>query len=183
MKRGVFAVGLLISGLCLPGATGGAVERAPFYADKGNLLVVRDDSGKERPVKTAADWAKRRKHILAGMQEAMGPLPDESRKVPLDVRVIEETKGPKYLLRKLSYAAEEGDRVPAYLLLPNERRGKLPAVLCLHQTVRIGKAEPAGLGTSENLRYAAHLAERGYVTLAPDYPSFGDYAYDFRASP
>ena len=25
------------------------------------------------------------------------------------------------------------------------------------------------------------LAERGYVTLAPDYPSFGEYKYDFYA--
>ncbi len=39
--------------------------------------------------------------------------------------------------------------------------------------------EPAGLGTNTDLRYALHLAMRGYVTLAPDYPSFGEYAYDF----
>jgi pimeloyl-ACP methyl ester carboxylesterase len=169
--------------LSLLGLFGAALARPPFYSDKSNLLVLRDDSGKERPVKTAADWAERRKHILAGMEEAMGPLPDASHKVPLEVRVDEEVRGEKYLRRKLSFAAEQADRVPAFLLIPNDRRGKLPAVLCLHQTVRIGKAEPAGLGTSENLRYAAHLAERGYVTLAPDYPSFGDYAYDFRASP
>jgi predicted dienelactone hydrolase len=29
------------------------------------------------------------------------------------------------------------------------------------------------------LHYAAHLAFRGHVTLAPDYPSFGEYQYDF----
>ena len=55
-------------------------------------------------------------------------------------------------------------------------------MLCLHQTVSIGKDEPAGLGKSEDLRYALHLAERGYVALAPDYPSFGEYAYDFSKS-
>jgi hypothetical protein len=32
-----------------------------------------------------------------------------------------------------------------------ERTGKLPALLCLHQTIRIGKEEPAELGTNENL--------------------------------
>jgi len=67
-------------------------------------------------------------------------------------------------------------------LIPLQRQGKLPAVLCLHQTVRIGKGEPAGLGDRENLRYAVHLAERGYVTLAPDYPSFGEYEFDFSRS-
>jgi fermentation-respiration switch protein FrsA (DUF1100 family) len=110
-------------------------------------------------------------------------LPDPSHKVPLDVQVTEEVKTPHYVRKKLSYAAENADRVPAYLLVPFGRQGKLPAVLCLHQTVPIGKAEPAGFGKRENLRYAVHLAERGYVTLAPDYPSFGEYPYDFAKSP
>ncbi len=30
------------------------------------------------------------------------------------------------------------------------------------------------------MHYAHELANRGYVCLAPDYPSFGDYKYDFR---
>ena len=29
--------------------------------------------------------------------------------------------------------------------------------------------------------YGRELAKRGYVVLAPDYPSFGDYPYDFSA--
>jgi dienelactone hydrolase len=99
------------------------------------------------------------------------------------VKVIEEIKEPLYVRRKLTFVADNGDRVPAYLLVPARRDGKLPAVLCLHQT-GTGKAELvlAGRG-DENLRYAAHLAERGYVTLAPDYPSFGEYRFDFRSAP
>jgi acetyl esterase/lipase len=154
----------------------------PSYPDKSNLLVLRDAEGKETPVRTADEWAKRRAHILANMQLVMGPLPGDDSKVPLDVKATEEVKTEKYLRRKLTFAVEKDDRVPAYLLIPLERKGKLPAVLCLHQTVPIGKAEPAGLGERENLRYAVHLAERGYVTLAPDYPSFGEYKYDFKAS-
>src|SRR5438445_8708614 len=116
------------------------------------------------------------------MQLVMGGLPDDSRKVPLDVKISEEVKTAGYLRKKLTFAVEKDDRVPAYLLIPLERDGKLPAVLCLHQTVAIGKDEPVGLGTRENLAYAHHLAERGYVTLAPDYPSFGEYTYDFTKS-
>ena len=48
-------------------------------------------------------------------------------------------------------------------------------MLCLHQTIAIGKDEPAGLGQNRELAYARELAERGYVTLAPDYPNFGEY--------
>ena len=55
-------------------------------------------------------------------------------------------------------------------------------MLCLHQTIAIGKGEPVGLGGKESLHYALHLVKRGYVCLAPDYPSFGDYPYDFKAA-
>src|SRR5712691_580041 len=120
--------------------------------------------------------------IRKKMEQVMGPLPGKDRIVPLDVKILEETKLEKYTRIKLTYAAEKGDRVPAYLLIPNERTGKLPAMLCLHQTINIGKAETVGLGPNETRRYARHLVERGYVTLAPDYPSFGDYPYDFKKS-
>lgn len=159
-----------------------AADAPPFYADKTHLLVYLDAAGKEHPIRTPADWDKRRQHILANMQLVMGPLPDLSHQVPLGVLVNEEVKTDHYVRRKISFAVEDNDRVPAYLLIPRQRQGKLPAVLCLHQTVRIGKGEPAGLGERENLRYAVHLAERGYVTLAPDYPSFGEYEFDFSQS-
>jgi pimeloyl-ACP methyl ester carboxylesterase len=130
-----------------------------------------------------AEQARRRAGLLERMQLVMGPLPDASRKVPLDVRVTEEVRTDHYVRRKLTYAPEQGDRVPAYLLVPLDRRGKLAAVLCLHETNgSVGKAGPVGLGGKPNLHYAAELAERGYVALAPDYPSFGDYPYDFGKS-
>jgi dienelactone hydrolase len=153
-----------------------------FYPDKTRLLVVRDADGRERAVKTAGDWAVRRGHILANMQRVMGPLPGEGDRVALEVRYTAEVRTPRYVRKKLTYVAEKGDRVPAWLLIPSGLTGKAPAVLCLHQTVTIGKDEPAGLGKREELRYAVHLAERGYVTLAPDYPSFGEYPYDFSKS-
>jgi dienelactone hydrolase len=151
----------------------------PFYPDKARLLVYRDADGQEHPVRTADDWAKRRAHILANMQEVMGPLPDPSRKIPLAVEVTEEVKTDRFIRKKLTFAAERGDRVPAYLFLPVGQAGKVPALLCLHQTNgKLGKAEPAGLGGSPNKHYAKELAERGYVTLALDYPNFGEYHFD-----
>src|SRR5207248_10006719 len=64
------------------------------------------------------------------------------------------------------------------LFIPAGERHRRPAIVCLHQTVAIGKEEPAGLGGKENLHYALELARRGFVTLAPDYPRFGDYHVD-----
>lgn len=151
----------------------------PFYADKSKLLVYLDADGKEHPVRTAADWARRRAHILANMQVVMGPMPDAGRKVPLDVKIDEETKTDRYIRRKLTFAVEKGDRVPAYLFIPTGVKGKAPAVLCLHPTSRpLGKGVAAGMGEKYDRAYAVHLAERGYVTIAPDYVNMGEYKFD-----
>ncbi len=150
----------------------------PLYPDKAHLLVYRDGNGLEHPVSRPATWAKRRAHILANMQSVMGPLPAASRQPPLDMRVVSEERLAPFTRQKITFLAEADERLPAYLLIPNGLKGKAPAMLCLHQTTAIGKAEPAGLGGSDNLHYAQELAERGYVTLAPDYPDFGDYKVD-----
>jgi hypothetical protein len=155
--------------------------KPPFYADKANLLVYVERDGKTAPVKTLDDWKQRRAHIVANMQRVMGPLPADSKKVPLEMKVeAEETLG-QVVRQKITFAVEKDDRLTAYLLLPKVSKGKLPAMLCLHQTTNIGKGEPAGVGGLKNLHYALELAERGIVTLAPDYPNFGDYKLDVYA--
>ncbi len=158
-----------------------AVEAPPVYADHARLLHVKDNAGNDHPVCGPGDWSDRRAHIVAHIESVMGPLPDPSRRVPLDVQVDEVVQTPEYVRQRLTFAVEPGDRVPAYLLIPADLNGKAPAMLCLHQTSRIGKGEPVGLGGRESLHYADELARRGYVCLVPDYPSFGDYRYDFRA--
>ena len=152
------------------------------YPDHSNLLVLRTAQGEESAIKTTADWHQRRAHVRANMQLVMGPLPDESRRVPLEVKVISEELTDKYLRRKLTFAAEPGDRVPAWLLIPRDIpvTATTPAMLCLHQTNNVGKDEPVGLGGLPNLKYAHELAERGYICIVPDYPSFGEYRYDFK---
>jgi dienelactone hydrolase len=157
-------------------------------SDHHDLSFYRDAKGSKQPIRTLADWMKRRKQILTGMQKVMGPLPRPEKPVALDVRDIKSDrltfkKLKITVVRKLiSYRTDSlNRRVRAYLFLPVAGPRKKPAVLCLHQTTRIGKGEPAGLGGKPNLHYALHLAKRGYVTLAPDYPSFGDYKYDFPA--
>src|SRR5689334_2626452 len=152
-------------------------DAPPFYPDKSRLLVVIGPDGKEQVISTASDWARRRAHILANMQLVMGPMPADDRKVPPDVQVYDEVKHQRYVRKTISYLSEAGDRVPAFLLLPHETKGRVPGMLCLHQTTAMGKQEPVGLGI-KNLAYAAELAERGMVTLAPDYPGFGDYKID-----
>ncbi len=107
----------------------------------------------------------------------MGPLPQASN-APLRQTVESEEDTPSYRRRLISFVPETGDRVPAYLLIPSGRKPPFPAVVCLHQTTAIGKAEPAGLGGKPNLHYAHELAARGFAAIAPDYPNFGGYRFD-----
>jgi dienelactone hydrolase len=159
-------------------AAAASVPEAPLYPDRLNLLKLRDGEGREEPITRRTQWERRRRHILLNMQKVMGPLPDE--RCPLDVRVEREERLDGYTRRKLTYQSAPGERVPAYLLLP-EGKGKRPAVLALHQTVAIGKEEPVGLGGSPNLQYGLELVRRGYVVLAPDYPTLGEHRTDVYA--
>jgi dienelactone hydrolase len=130
------------------------------------------------PISAALLHAADRRDALRRMELVMGTPPSHRRRGALHVRMLEEQTTADYVRIKLAYATEDGDRVPAYLLIPRRRTGRRPGVVCLHQTTKIGKAEPAGLGGLRNLHYAHELATRGYVTLSPDYPNFGDYQVD-----
>ena len=144
----------------------------PFYQDKMNLLVWLDPSGKAHPIESANDWQRRREHILANMELVMGPLPGAERRVPLDVKEIQSETLPTLVRKKITYAATKDYRVPAYLLVPKNLSGRAPAMLCLHGTGG-PRGRTAGLGP-DYPRYALELAERGYVTIAPDYTLLGE---------
>jgi dipeptidyl aminopeptidase/acylaminoacyl peptidase len=152
------------------------------------LMHYLDDTRQEQPVKTPAEWQRRREQILAGMQEVMGPLPPEIAKVvagqtapaPLAVQVVEETEQEGIARQSISIASRNGERVTAYLWIPKIPAGeKRAAMLALHPTGDLGKGITAGYGKA-NRGYGLELAQRGYVVIAPDYVSFGDQkAHDF----
>ncbi len=177
----------------------------PRYPDHKRLLYYLDEQGREQPVKSADDWAKRREHILLGMQQAMGPLPDRAKLSALDIKEVgERLERKEYVRLSISFVAEvidgKEDRVPAYLYLPRGDAGdnegnkndskdkkeakakRRPAMLAVHQTHPLGKGDVDFEKGRTNRCYASELAARGYVVLAPDYPSFGDYKFDFQAA-
>jgi dienelactone hydrolase len=160
-----------------------ARDAAPPYPNHSDLSFVLADNGAKRPLRSQADWELRRRHVQAGFMLAAGSLPGPCSRVPLDVRVQEDVQLGTLRRLKLTYQSDLDDRVPAYLFLPAAAKTaagpRRPAMLCLHQTTALGKAEAAGLGGDPDLKYALELARRGYVTLAPDYPSLGEHTYDF----
>jgi len=170
---GFLFVPLLISAFVM-------ADPLPEYAEHLELTYILDQDGTQQPIETIADWQRRRNHILKNVEQVMGPLPQPREPVPLGVMTLSETQLPGLIRRKIAYHTDSPDSwVHAWLYVPTGSAGRRPAVLCLHQTITIGKDEPAGLGGSPNLHYGLELAKRGFVTLMPDYPSLGEHDYSF----
>ncbi|MEA1952440.1 MAG: prolyl oligopeptidase family serine peptidase, partial [Planctomycetota bacterium] len=159
-------------------------EKTPCCTDHSRLMVYLDESGKEHPIKTASDWAIRRRHILETMQLVMGPLPKQEQFPPLKYKTTQRLEEKDFVRLTISLLVEENDRVSAFLYLPKGRpeKQRTAGILALHPTSALGKRVVAGENPKPNRSYALELAERGYVVIAPDYPPFGDYkGYDFNA--
>jgi len=153
------------------------------YPNHNDLSYFLRPDGSRAQIRTAEDWQSRRHHVLAGMEEVMGWLPRPTMPVALDVQTLEEHEDDGLVRRKLSYHTDRVEqRVHAWLMMPvDQKETRRAAVLCLHQTTPSGKDSPVGLADRPTLHYARELAKRGYVTLSPDYPSLGEYQYDFEA--
>jgi dienelactone hydrolase len=99
--------------------------------------------------------------------QLLGRMPARS---ALQPKILERIPLQGFTREKVSYQVEAGQRVSAFLFLP-EGGSRRPAVLCIHQHNRefhLGKSEPAGLSGNPEQYYALELAKRGFVTLAPD---------------
>lgn len=154
----------------------------PAPLDHKAALWFADDSGAVLPVTSPDEWRIRRQQIIAGMEAAMGPLPGRDDLPALDIQVSDTLQTDEYVRLTLTFASEAGDRTPAYLYVPTGASADdpRPGVVALHPTGDLGKQIVDGQGPRPNRGYAAELAARGYVVIAPDYPPYGDYAgYDF----
>ncbi len=87
-----------------------------------------------------------------------------------------------YVRRKISIQVQDGDRMPAYLLVPKGLRGPAPAVICFYGTTSgAGKETTVGLSGSQpgspperNRAFAIDMVEAGFVTFAADYLRDGE---------
>ena len=150
-----------------------------------NLLVYQNRKLEVIPVKSKADWLKRRAEIVAGMQAIMGPLPGAEKRCPLELKTEAEVDCGSYVRRLITYASEPGSRVPAYLLLPKTalaHQKRVPAILALHPTdMEQGHRVVVDPVRAHYAAYARELAERGFAVLAPAYPLMANYQPDLRA--
>jgi dienelactone hydrolase len=129
---------------------------------------------------TAKTWPAHRERILRGVEQVLGPMPKE--KVPLEPKVISEEDCGKYVRRKVSIQVQPGDRMPAYLLIPKSRKGRVPAIICFYGTTSgAGKETTVGLSGGKpgspperNRGFAIDMVEAGFVAFAADYLRDGE---------
>jgi dienelactone hydrolase len=120
---------------------------------------------------TLEQWRVRCRSRLADL---LGPPPTP---VPLELETLESVQCDGYRRDKIVFDTEETMSVPAYLLVPDDRRAPGPAVLAAHGHGP-GKDLVCGLAQTPapNGDYAVQLVKRGYVVLAPDMRCFGERA-------
>ena len=177
--------GLLFSlfAALISGAVSFAEEPVKPFALR-DLSWYPSTTGKPLPVRHADDWALRREAVVAGFEEVAGKLPSRESLPAFDLEVHEKIEEAKFVKQRISFVAEEGDRITALLYLPKgnspvERRA---GIVALHPTHKIGKDVVDGLSERPNRGYARELAGLGFVVVAPDYPSFGELRhYNFSA--
>jgi dienelactone hydrolase len=124
-------------------------------------VVARDPC----PVGDVSEIPAWRARCRIRLTALLGPMPE---RVPLELEVRESVKRGSYTRHSIVFDSEATMSVPAFLLVPDDRREPGPAVLAQHGHGP-GKSEVCGLDG-----YAHRLAELGYVVLAPDLRYFGE---------
>lgn len=173
------AVGLL----ALAAAASGAPEPerreppeklAPFFRppteyanDFGSYRSpLKFDDG--RTVRTAAEWAERRKEILRYWHERLGPWPPLIEKPKLEDLVQERREN--FIQRRVRLEIAPGRTTEGYLLVP-DGQGPFPAVLVVYYEPETG----IGKGNAELRDFAYQLAKRGFVALSIGSPYTSNY--------
>src|SRR5262249_44839038 len=110
-------------------------------------------------VKTAADWAKRRKEILDDWHGHLGPWPERLAKPQL--RVLGSEKRDNFTQEHVEVGGAAKTPRKAYLLVP-EGNGPFPAMLVVYYDPETG----IGAGKAKLRDFAYQLARRGFVTLS-----------------
>ena len=121
-----------------------------------------------KAIMTREGWQQQRQRLHNQWLQRLGEPP--ARPSRLDARIETREALPDHVRLLVSFASEDGDRIRAYLLEPNDlkKKERRPAVVVFHPTTTETLREPAGLGKRQEMALALQLVRRGYVTLSPE---------------
>ncbi len=122
-----------------------------------------------QPVKSPADWPKRRQEILDYWMSVMGPWPARLEKPKLEV--LEKQERENFVQETIRVEIAPGVMQNGYLLIPNGK-GPFPAVFVPYYDPE----SSIGIKPKTVLRdFAYQLAKRGFVTLSIGTPGGNAY--------
>jgi len=158
----------LTAAILLLGVTAHAEEVKPRLRSDPRVIVSSWDDLLDG-VKTPDDWTK---HRAVLKQRYLALIRDDQKpaRVPLDLKMHEEIEiEGKYRRLYLSYQVEAGERAHAYLGIPLNVKGKVPAVVALHGTTAEGTKQTIGLSGNPDKAFLDQLCRHGYVVIAPEH--------------
>ena len=135
-------------------------QYANDYGAYRSMLTFDDGT----PVRTPADWQRRRQEILDRWHELLGAWPPviEHPKV----EILETTTRENFVQQRVGCAWVPGQLTEGYLLVP-PGEGARPAVLAVYYDPETSAGIPGPDGRSRPLRdFAYQLTRRGFVTLS-----------------
>jgi len=130
--------------------------------------------------RNADEWEIWRNGLKTAFVECLGGFPE--RKLDLNPRIIEQTELDDYVRQRVAFNTLEDLEMIAYVLIPKNAKGKLPAVVACHghgygskDIVGLnfdGSEKTGDIGYQKN--FALELAMRGFLVIAPELIGFGD---------
>jgi dienelactone hydrolase len=114
--------------------------------------------------KSLAEWKKRRAEVKRVVIASLGEMP--ARPAASQVRIVNTEQKDGYRLEKFVFHNGVDSEVPGYIAIPDQRAGRLPAILTMHGH---GSSKENMFGQQPTSQYVSELlARRGYVVLGID---------------
>ena len=134
-------------------------------------------SFRAKTLEEARAW---RKNLKAAFMQDLGEFPQGN--TSLRPRIIDEERCDGYVRQRVVVTTEELLEMPMYLLIPDQRNGKLPVVVTCHGH-GTGSRDNVGLNPDGTYKKGDHgysksfgleLVKRGFLVVAPELLGFAE---------